>query len=58
MYMNSDTIETIGKVNRLIAAWPTDDMVPVDGFESVKTTHKRLSSALNEIRNTAEKEVR
>jgi SAGA-associated factor 29 len=58
MYTSPDTIETIGKVNRLISVWPTDDTVPVDGIESVKTNHRKLSSALNEIRTTAEKEIK
>ena len=58
MYTSPDTIETIGKVNRFISVWPTDDTVPVDGIESVKTNHRKLSSALNEIRTTAEKEIK
>jgi len=56
--MNPDTIETFGRVNRLIAGWPTDDMLPADGFEGLKTTYKKLSAALRGVHNTAGIEVK
>ena len=58
MYTRAETIETIGKANRLISVWPTDDNIPVDGIRSVETNYKRLSLALNEIRTTAGEETK
>lgn len=45
------TVETTGRVNRLISAWPTDDTLPAEGYESVKSTYKKLVSGLTEIKN-------
>jgi SAGA-associated factor 29 len=56
--MNPDTIETIGRVNRLIAGWPTDDMLPADGFEGLKSTYRKLSAGLHGVQNTAEEEIK
>jgi len=56
--MNPATEQTIGRVNRLISALPTDDTLQVDGLESAKTTHKKLSLGLDELRKQAEAEVK
>lgn len=60
-YNNLTTGDALARVNRLISVWPTtagDDTLPMDGFDSVKTVYKKLSSGLNEVKMTAETEVR
>jgi len=59
-YSNPATGDAIGRVNRSISAWPTisgEDPEPMESFETVKTTHRKLSSGLNEIKTTAEAEA-
>ncbi|KAH7885387.1 SGF29 tudor-like domain-containing protein [Phlebopus sp. FC_14] len=58
IYANPSSVETIGRVNRLIAAWPTDDTLPTEGYETLKTNYKRLSSALKEVRRNTEDEIK
>ncbi|KAL0579131.1 hypothetical protein V5O48_002863 [Marasmius crinis-equi] len=58
IYKQSATQETIGRVNRLISVWPPDDVVPAEGFDSVKTTYKKLSTALEDIQNTSKEEIK
>ncbi|KAJ3763702.1 SGF29 tudor-like domain-containing protein [Lentinula raphanica] len=50
--------DTIGRVNRLISAWPADDTLPAEGLDSVKAIYKKLVSGLEEIRLTSEKEIK
>ncbi|TFY81143.1 hypothetical protein EWM64_g2878 [Hericium alpestre] len=50
--------ETIGRVNRLISAWPSDDTPPAEGIDGVKTIYKKLTSALNDIKANSDKEVK
>lgn len=57
MYTNPGTSETIGRVNRLLSAWPADDNLPAEGYESVKTLYKKLTTGLNDIKTTAERDV-
>ncbi|KAJ4482136.1 SGF29 tudor-like domain-containing protein [Lentinula aciculospora] len=57
IYSGPATIETIGRVNRLISAWPADDTLPAEGLDSVKAIYKKLGSGLEEIRVTSEKEI-
>ncbi|KAF9077694.1 SGF29 tudor-like domain-containing protein [Rhodocollybia butyracea] len=57
IYSGPATIETIGRVNRLISAWPADDTLPAEGLDSVKSIYKKLVSGLEEIRLTSEKET-
>ncbi|XP_006462666.1 hypothetical protein AGABI2DRAFT_193774 [Agaricus bisporus var. bisporus H97] len=52
-YPISTTTETIGKVNRMISAWPTDDTLPAEGFDAVRQTYKKLSHGLHEIADVA-----
>jgi len=47
------TAETIGRVNRMISAWPADDTLPAEGFDAVRQTFKRLSNGLREIETYA-----
>ncbi|KAG2155820.1 SGF29 tudor-like domain-containing protein [Suillus bovinus] len=58
IYANSGSLETIGRVNRLISAWPTDDVLPAEGYDNLKTNYKRLSSALKDVRHISEEEVK
>ncbi|EEB90918.1 hypothetical protein MPER_10813, partial [Moniliophthora perniciosa FA553] len=57
IYAKSATQDNIGRVNRLISAWPPDDVVPAEGFDSLKTTYKKLSLALNEIQDISRDEI-
>jgi len=58
IYASPSSVETIGRVNRLISAWPTDDVVPAEGYDVLKTNYKRLSSALKEVRHINDEEVK
>ncbi|KAH7909028.1 SGF29 tudor-like domain-containing protein [Hygrophoropsis aurantiaca] len=58
VYGSPHSVETIGRVNRLIAAWPTDDTLPAEGYDNLKTNFKRLSSALKEVCNNSDEELR
>ncbi|KAH7928399.1 hypothetical protein BV22DRAFT_1082964 [Leucogyrophana mollusca] len=58
VYGSPGSVETIGRVNRLIAGWPTDDALPAEGYDNLKTNYKRLSSALKEVRNNSDDEVK
>ncbi|KAL1679099.1 SGF29 tudor-like domain-containing protein [Schizophyllum commune] len=58
VYSTPQTKETIGRANRLIAVWPEDDVLPIDGYEGLKRTAKKLMSALSEIRHTSDREIR
>ncbi|KAK7056795.1 Protein phosphatase 2C 2 [Paramarasmius palmivorus] len=57
IYAKSATQDNIGRVNRLITAWPSDDVVPAEGFDSLKNTYKKLTSALNEIKEISKDEI-
>jgi SAGA-associated factor 29 len=57
MYANPTASETVGRVNRLISAWPQDDTLPAEGYEGVKTVYKKLKSGLRDIQSQAESEV-
>jgi SAGA-associated factor 29 len=50
--------ESVGRVNRLIANWPSDDTLPAEGFDGVKTVYKKLVSGLQELKTNAEKETK
>ncbi|PPR01147.1 hypothetical protein CVT26_016048 [Gymnopilus dilepis] len=58
IHSRSHTVDTIGRVNRLISAWPTDDTVPSEGLGGLKATQAKLTSGLNEITSTAEQEIK
>lgn len=58
IYANPVTAETIGRINRLISAWPQDDTLPAEGLDSVKTSYKKLASGLEEISKISEREVK
>ncbi|KIP05359.1 hypothetical protein PHLGIDRAFT_108337 [Phlebiopsis gigantea 11061_1 CR5-6] len=52
------TAETTGRVNRLISAWPVDDTLPAEGYDSVKSTWKKLVSGLTEIQNLGKDDLK
>ncbi|KAH9950535.1 SGF29 tudor-like domain-containing protein [Amylocystis lapponica] len=56
-YSSPSTAETIGRVNRLLLAWPMDDTMPAEGYDSVRSVYKKLISGLTEIKSTAERDV-
>ncbi|KAG6376983.1 hypothetical protein JVT61DRAFT_1024 [Boletus reticuloceps] len=57
IYANQNSIETIGRVNRLMAMWPTDDSLPAEGYETFKTNFKRLYAALREVCRNSDEET-
>ncbi|KAF9013413.1 hypothetical protein BDQ17DRAFT_1343382 [Cyathus striatus] len=52
------TSNILGRVNRSIASWPADDIIPAEGYESVKTNAKRLTHGLEELKEAANAEVK
>ncbi|KAF8967044.1 SGF29 tudor-like domain-containing protein [Flammula alnicola] len=58
IYARQTTLETIGRVNRLISAWPTDDTLPTEGLGSLKTIQAKLASGLEDIKTHSEQDVK
>jgi SAGA-associated factor 29 len=58
MYMDKKPGDTVGRVNRLISAWPQDDALPTEGYQGVKAIRKKLDSGLREIKSQADSEVK
>lgn len=56
--MASAAQDAVGRVNRLILAWPNDETLPAEGMDSVKTVYKKLSSGLSEIKTNSEREIK
>jgi SAGA-associated factor 29 len=50
--------DTAGRVNRFYSSWPTDETIPAQGLDHLKQMHSRLSSGLDTIIKTSEKEVK
>jgi len=48
----------IVRVNKLSLVWPTDEVLPAEGIDSVKTVYKELMSRLSEIKSISEREVK
>ncbi|KAH8114515.1 SGF29 tudor-like domain-containing protein [Phellopilus nigrolimitatus] len=60
-YNNPGTLEAMARVNRSISAWPSmsgENGEPMEAFETVKDTYRKLSSGLNEIKDAAEVEAK
>lgn len=57
-YSNPAHAETIGRINRLMSAWPADEVLPAEGIDSVKSTYKKLSAGFEEIARNTEKELK
>jgi len=59
IYANSKTVDTMGRVNRLISTWPTDDTIPAEGLGYLQqSVQGKLTSGLTEIMNSADQEVK
>lgn len=58
LYANPNTMETIGRVNRLINAWPPDDIPPAEGIGHMKTVQHKLSSGLSDIIAACDQEIK
>ncbi|KAF8134802.1 SGF29 tudor-like domain-containing protein [Mycena galopus ATCC 62051] len=57
-YSNAANVETIGRINRLISVWPTDDTLPAQGLNAVKEMYHKLNLGLEGIKATSEREVK
>ncbi|KAL5520121.1 hypothetical protein ACEPAG_1781 [Sanghuangporus baumii] len=60
-YENPSTLDAMNRVNRSIAAWPFsngENGEPLESFETIKATYKKLSSGLTEIKEAAEVEAK
>ena len=49
--------DPVGRVHRLLSQWPSDDALPTDGIDGVRSTYKKLLSGLNDVKSNTEKEV-
>ena len=56
-YNGSGSREAMERVNRSMLAWSGEDE-PLEGFETVKATYKKLNIGLNDIKSAAEAEVK
>lgn len=56
-YRNSPSVDLVGRVNRLISAWPQDDTLPAEGYEGLRPVFKKLTPGLQDIKRHAEQEA-
>ncbi|KAG2010061.1 hypothetical protein CC2G_012911 [Coprinopsis cinerea AmutBmut pab1-1] len=56
-YSNYPPLDLVGRANRLISTWPTDDDLPGEGWKSLKENYKKLSTSLDEVRKNADAEA-
>ncbi|KAI0648080.1 SGF29 tudor-like domain-containing protein [Trametes meyenii] len=57
MLSEQDRDDTVGRVHRLLSQWPTDDTLPSEGIDGVKSLYKKLNAGLNEVKATAQKDA-
>jgi len=57
VHAKANNSDTIGRVNRLISAWPTDDTLPAEGLGALKTQQGKLTSGLKDITTMANQEM-
>ncbi|TBU62334.1 SGF29 tudor-like domain-containing protein [Dichomitus squalens] len=57
MLSEQERDDTIGRVHRLLSQWPSDDSLPSEGIDGVKSIYKKLVSGLNEVKTNAEKDA-
>ena len=55
---NASLPDTLGKVNRLISAWPPDEALPAEGIEGVERVRKRLVAGLTDIKTSSERDIK
>ncbi|KAJ7644127.1 SGF29 tudor-like domain-containing protein [Roridomyces roridus] len=58
IYSTPASAEAVPRVNRLISVWPADETLPAQGLDNVKQIYRKLSSGLEEIKATSEREVK
>lgn len=56
-YQNPPSVDLVGRVNRLISAWPQDDTLPAEGYEGLRPVFKKLTPGLQEIKRHADQET-
>ena len=56
-YQNSPSVDLVGRVNRLISAWPQDDTLPAEGYEGLRPVFKKLMPGLQDIKRHADQEA-
>ncbi|KAH6912842.1 SGF29 tudor-like domain-containing protein [Coprinopsis sp. MPI-PUGE-AT-0042] len=57
-FSNHPPLDLVGRTNRLIASWPTNDDLPGEGWKSLKENYKKLTASLDDIQKHADTEVR
>ncbi|KAI0770327.1 SGF29 tudor-like domain-containing protein [Fomes fomentarius] len=57
MLTEQERDDAIGRVHRLLSQWPSDDSLPTEGIDGVKSIYKKLLSGFNEVKTNAEKDV-
>ncbi|KAI0761965.1 SGF29 tudor-like domain-containing protein [Trametes elegans] len=57
MLSEHDRDDTVGRVHRLLSQWPTDDSLPSEGTDGVKSLCKKLVAGLQEVQATANKDA-
>lgn len=50
--------DLVGRANRLLAAWPTGDDIPGEGWKSLKENYKKLTNSLEEMQKHSDAEVK
>lgn len=56
--LHDQTSETIGRFDRGLLAWPTDDTLPAEGYGYVKSNYKMLVSALKELQTIGQEDIK
>jgi len=56
-YGQPAALQTIQRVNRLINAWPIDEILPAEGIKGVKEIHRMLEPVIKEIKISADEEI-
>jgi hypothetical protein len=57
-YCGQNTLDIIDRVNRLIAQWPHDDTMPAEGWEGIRSVHKKLEPNLQRLQSISDEEIR
>ncbi|TEB39729.1 hypothetical protein FA13DRAFT_1723937 [Coprinellus micaceus] len=50
--------DLVGRSNRLLAAWPTGDDIPGEGWKSLKESYKKLNNSLEEMQKHSDSEAK
>lgn len=50
--------DLVGRANRLLAAWPTGDDIPGEGWKSLRENYKKLTNSLEEMQKHSDAEVK